>query len=1430
MSSIGICMGAASITAVEISKGRINDFYRITHEGDVRRSLQKLMQDNGLLNEDYYAVTGRKFKSMVDLPSIAEAEAVELAYGHVAEKNGAVDAVVSAGAETFLAYELNERGKIKNVYTGNKCASGTGEFFLQQIKRMNLDLEEAMDLARTDDPYLVSGRCSVFCKSDCTHALNKGEDKGRITGGLCRMMAEKILELLNNCQARKIMLVGGTSQNNIMVEYLQKQLDEVIIPDEACYFESLGTALWASENGAPAQKDQLLVKEQDSFDSLPQLSDYRDQVKFYDMEKGEITQEGERCILGLDVGSTTTKAVLIKEEDNSLIDSVYLRTSGDPVDASRRCYRELHSRLKDKNFHIVGLGVTGSGRKIAGLHALTDSVINEIIAHAEGAVYFDEDVDTIFEIGGQDAKYTYLVNKVPTDYAMNEACSAGTGSFLEESAEESLNIAMEDIADIALQGGNPPNFSDQCAAFISSDIKNAIQEGYEIEDICAGLVYSICMNYKNRVKGSRPIGEKVFMQGGVCYNRAVPMAMAALTGKEIIVPPEPGLMGAFGVALVVKEHLKLGLVDEAEFDLKELADREVKRENSFVCAGGDEGCDRKCKINVLNIEGEKYPFGGICNKYANINRDVEYDIQKLDLVRRRQKMLYEDYFYHPESNEQIKGQVGINRSLMTNQLLPLYSRFFAELGYEVVLPEEISEKGVQKLSSAFCYPVEISHGYMDNLIKEDPDYIFLPHIKGLYVENSPDTSILCPMAQSEPYYLQATWDELQKDHVFTPVLDFQKGYSEVKEDFIKTAVQMGSSRNAAEAAFQKALKAQKEFKKALENKGQEVLAELEKDPESKAVVAFGRPYNAFADEANMGIPHKFSSQGEMIIPFDMLPLDDKKKYNKMYWSMGQILLRAADFVSEHPQLFGLFITNFSCGPDSFLVSYFRRKNGRKPTLTLQLDSHTADAGLNTRIEAFLDVVDSYRELIREGYDIEPDSEFQPLRVEDEEAPLKIIDENNREYDLTDDRVQILIPSMGSSLTSALQAALEYEGINVKTCPRPGEKELNLGRSNATGKECLPLLLTLGSLLRYIEEEKEDDSLLVYFMPEASGPCRFGQYNVLMKNLIEDKEIKNVGIMSLTSTNGYAGLSMSCRRRAWRSLIMADIFNEIHSSVLALSKNPRQAEEIYDDVRAEVFNSLKQDSPRRVQEVMKQQAARLTDIEVETPLEKAPKVGLTGEVYVRNDEFSRQFLVEKLAEKGIITRVSPFNEWLHYIDYLLKSKMLDPQPSFMQRIKVQLESTYKKKVERDVKKIWAETDLYEYRVTDVEEIIAATDDLMSEELTGETVLTIGASVEEIIEEVHGMIAIGPFGCMPNRVSESIITDTLEEQKRKISDDELTSQVLDEFSSLPFLAIETDGNPFPQVIEARLEAFCLQVQRISDYINSLEEEKQTAGDRI
>jgi len=1425
MASIGICMGASNIKVVKTSRNskklKINQYLTSPHEGNAKGTLEDVLREFNIDEKHEYAVTGRKFKDFVNLPSLSEPEATELAYHQLRDKYGEVEAIVSAGGETFMAYELDDQGKIADVHSGNKCASGTGEFFLQQIKRMDLDLKEALEIAKTDNPYHVSGRCSVFCKSDCTHALNKGEDKGRIVAGLCSMMADKIMELLSNFHPESVMVVGGTSQNHVMIEYLKKRVNKVIVPEEAEYFEALGASLWSEKYGVSLNQSNLYDKEKSSFDFLPALKEYKDKVTFYDMQRDEVN-DGDRCILGIDVGSTTTKAVLMRKKDDALLASIYLRTSGDPVDAARKCYSSLLDKVGDKNITIVGLGVTGSGRQIVGLHALTGSIHNEIMAHAKAAVFFDEEVDTIFEIGGQDAKYTYIVNQVPTDYAMNEACSAGTGSFLEEAAKESFDIEMTEIEEIAMRGENPPNFNDQCSAFISSDIKSAIQEGIEIEDICAGLVYSICLNYTNRVKGNRPVGNKVFMQGGVCYNKAVPVAMAALTDKEIIVPPEPGLMGAYGEALMVKEHIDLGLTEETEFDLKTLTNRDIKYHEPFICQGGKEKCDRQCEINVMEIEGEKYPFGGACNKYVNLSHDVQYDIGKLNLISKREDMVFNKYFAKPKKEKQ-RGKIGINRSLTVSSLLPLYSKFFAELGYEVILPDEVKEEGVQQETAAFCHPVELSHGYMYDLLKNnDYDYIFLPHVRGLYVENGADESMLCPMAQAEPYYLSSVWPELKEDNVFSPVLSFKDGYDSPIEDFIKMGKKLGVTRAESKKAYQKAVKNQIIFERELKEIGNDVLKYLEENPEEKAVVLFGRPYNAFVSDANMGIPHKFASRGEMILTYDMLPIDDREVSDKMYWSMGQLIMKGAEFVSEHSSLFGAYITNFSCGPDSFLISYFRDENGSKPSLTLELDSHTADAGLNTRIEAFLDVVDSYRKLQKDQELPQTEkSEYKKADI-DYEEDVTIIDSQGKKYDLGDERVKVLIPSMGGKTSQAFAAAFNYCGIKAESCPPPAKEELKRGRANSTSKECLPLQLTLGSLLRYLDEREDEDELLVYFMPEASGPCRFGQYNVLINNLIKEKEIEDVALLTLSADNSYAGMGQKFTIRGWQAIIVSDILEDIYSTIITLAKNKDNALEMFENSKARIFKALSNLSWFALKNVLKEEAAKLSNIELKQPYENAKKVALTGEIYVRSDEFSRRYLVEKLAEKDIVTKVAPNNEWLYYVDYLVQNSINKPEVDFLQKFKNNVKSFVQKRFDKTIKKIMCETGLCEYRITDIDEVIESAEEAISPELTGEAVLTVGGTIDEVVDDVDGVIIIGPFGCMPHRVAESILNSSLEEQKKRVAHDPQIKKVLDKFSSLPFLAIEVDGSVFTQVIEARLESFCLQVERVNEYKNKLKED--------
>ena len=1403
--SVGFCVGASTISVAR-RLGRGIRFERFVHNGEIGGRFQSLVEE---LDPARLGITGNKFRKLLDVPTVSEPEAVELAFSHLRSRYPETDCIVSAGGEMFIAYVLDPKGRIKTVHTGNKCAAGTGEFFLQQIRRMGLGIEEALELAAPAVPYTVAGRCSVFCKSDCTHALNKGVPKGQVVAGLCRMMAGKILELLQKTQSRSVALIGGVSLNHVVLKMLRESIPHVYVPAEAEAFEALGALLWAEkEERAPLRsKKGLLLSAPRSFGRFPSLEEGMGLVSFKSAPPGEFHQ-GD-YVLGLDVGSTTTKAVLMRADNRAIVAKTYLRTDGDPVRASRECYRQIGAQLPPGPApSIIGLGVTGSGRQIAGLHALTDGVINEIVAHAAAAVHFDPEVDTIFEIGGQDAKYTWITNRVACDYAMNEACSAGTGSFLEEACLESLGIKTVEIAEIALGAGAPPNFNDQCAAFIGSDIKTAVQEGVGRDEITAGLVYSVCQNYLNRVKGNRPVGRKIFMQGGVCYNRAVPAAMAVLCGQPIIVPPEPGLMGAFGAALETQRKIELGLQPKKAFDLAALAGREVQYGEPFVCAGGKEKCDRKCSIARIVIDGRTYPFGGACSLY-----DQRTDKGKggNDFVTLREEMVFRRYA--PSADAAVDGAktVGLLPSLFGSTFHPLYAQFFSRLGLRVVTASEAHSAGMEAAGASFCHPVVLSHGFLHDLLLQGVDHIFVPHVKSAAVDAPADQpNCTCPFVQAEPYYLNAAFHDELAPKLLTAVLDF-KDRGQLRQTFIDLGRRLGFGKRESAAAFDHGWERFGAMRREMLERGRQFMDSLA--PDETAIVLFGRSYNAFNRIGNMGIPHKFASRGYRIIPHDWLPVKEagEEGPDSMYWTSGRQILQSAGFVHRHPKLFGAYITSFSCGPDSFLIGFFRDIMKQKPSLILELDAHTADAGVDTRIEAFLDVIRGYRELAPAASVAEP-FHLPQIEMRDGEASIRTAD--GRHYPLTDPKVRLLIPSMGETGTEAMAAAFRYAGIHAIAAPPPGPDDLNLGKEIATCKECLPLLLTAGSLRKYLRDQHRPGEVLLYFMPSAQGPCRQGQYGVFLEKYLEKNRIADVGLLVLDCKNSYAGLSNDVTRRGLMAICISDGLDDIEAAIRALAEDPETALGAFAQAKARILHSMEKDRQSKVVEVLREEMAKLDRIRRKTSIHEATRVALLGEIYVRRDDFSRQKLVERLAGRNIVVRTAPINEWLHYADYCITHD-LARKTSLADKLAVRLKQVVKNRDEAAIRQALLLSGFYKPTEVGIHDLISRAATLMNPALDTEAILTASAAMMEIGDETHGVISIGPFGCMPCRIAESILNYRLEEEKPKFSLENAAFWAeRGKELALPFLAIETDGNAFPQVVEARLESFILAAHRLKE----------------
>ncbi|MGE5198660.1 MAG: acyl-CoA dehydratase activase, partial [Rhodospirillaceae bacterium] len=864
---VGIDVGAVTVKVCGLEDGAVRSAV-VAHEGDIQSALDTCFADLALGGPAAppAVVTGGAGRHRIDAAGVIASSAIEAA---LAALDLRPRAVVSLGGEDLVVYLIDGRGRVQTTIAGNKCASGTGEFFRQQLGRMDLgleDLDQAADGARA---LKLSARCSVFMKSDCTHRLNKGEaTRGDVALSLSKVMADKIGEFLVRAKVRHgaVVLIGGVTRNRHFLRFLGEAWPQTqfVVPAQATYFEAFGAAHLAPALGRPLGPRHRLVRPFRPAAATPfaPLASAESRVTYHPSRRGAL-RPGAEYVLGVDGGSTTTKVALVDAETMEIAAAHYGRTHGDPVAALKRCLADVRAQVGPARPRISLVAATGSSRELLGVFLETAGVYNEIIAHASGTTFFDPHVDTLFEIGGQDAKYVLLNNGVPVDYAMNEACSAGTGSFLEESAAGDLHIERaEEIGPIALQAAAPLKFGEHCSAFINSDIRTAIQGGAGRPDIVAGLVFSIVANYLNRVVGNRPVGARIALQGGVARNPAVPLAFAQLVGKPVSVPPDPELMGCFGVARLALQKHREGLLAKGDFDLEALAAKDILCVGEFTC----QACDNYCGVRNLAVDGRRYPFGGRCSKFTSARRPgPSAGREAVDHVAWRTDELFSRSVPRPEDfRPRSDRTVGVPRALSVHSLWPMYARFFHDLGVRTVLSDRVLPEGIARQESSYCFPVEIAHGAIQDLLDKGVDYLFLPHFRDMpSLEAGKVHACTCPLTQGLPYLARQAFGV--DDNVLRPVVSFKRGWQACRPEFERVAAQLGFGAAEGGRAFDRAVEDYLAFLGRCRQRGREVLAEMRDRPDHLYVGLFGRPYNAFTRDANMGIPRKFTSRGVTVV-------------------------------------------------------------------------------------------------------------------------------------------------------------------------------------------------------------------------------------------------------------------------------------------------------------------------------------------------------------------------------------------------------------------------------------------------------------------------------------------------------------------------------------------------------------------------------------
>jgi len=857
---------------------------------------------------------------------------------------------------------------IADYETSGDCAAGTGSFIDQQASRLKFKVEEiGKVVTSTTRAPQIAGRCSVFAKSDMIHAQQKGYQPAEVMRGLCQAVARNFKSAI--VKGKQVLppvaFIGGMAANTGVLEALTELfgLDgQLFVPVYFNWIGAVGAAEIAANReptpvsariGEAIRRDSKLSLDVPAENplNLDRVVLLRDRVKPYRFKGDEVVD----AYLGIDIGSVSTNLVVIDREGN-VIKEIYTRTEARPIQVVAAGLREIERELAGR-IRIRGVGTTGSGRELIGQLVGADTINDEITAHKTGASFIADKllgskVDTIFEIGGQDSKFIRLNEGIVVDFAMNEACAAGTGSFLEERCEE-LDISIYgQFAQLALSSKRPVRLGERCTVFMEQDVNAYLKRGVPKEDLLAGLAYSVVHNYINRVVRGRDIGDHIFFQGGTAYNDAVAAAFSMVLGKEIVVPPHNGVMGAIGVALLARDKMEQSGQAESKFRGFNL-DQVNYSLREFTC----KGCSNYCTIQEFTVEGEKTYWGDKCSdRYRKRVRTGSKAVVP-DLITKYHELLFRDY----DGVGGGKPVVGIPRALYVYDRFPFWNAFFRELGFQVYLTDEtnnrVAHRGEEATVAEPCFPIMVAHGHVLELVDKDVDYIFLPNQMNAETPFTEVKSHVCPWGQTLPWVVRRSPPiATARSRLLSPKVEFREGREwvarQLEEFFAGLGIGGGTVRRAVAAAYREL----ERFRRDCLEAGRQALSVLEKNG-SRAIVMVGRPYNLYDRGVNLSVAHKIRDYyGVNVIPMDFLDIDNipvSDVNDNMYWNYGRRILAAAKFVAGRDDLHIIHVTNFKCGPDSYIKHFIARASG-KPFLSLQFDGHSNDAGVITRCEAYLD--------------------------------------------------------------------------------------------------------------------------------------------------------------------------------------------------------------------------------------------------------------------------------------------------------------------------------------------------------------------------------------------------------------------------------------------------------------------------------------------
>ena len=1431
---IGIDIGSISSDVVVLDKAdRIvfSDYRRTKGKPieTVRLQLIELFRQINFSDIMIMAATGSSARLLAKLLSIpfvnevaAQATAVSTLYPHFSQAT-----IIEMGGQDskliFISRE-NSRTRIRDFKLNTVCAAGTGSFLDQQAQRLGIDIEnEFAQLAiQCKTVPRMAGRCSVFAKSDMIHLQQQATPICDIIAGLSLALARNLKSDLGCGRdfIKPIIFTGGVAANigvvRAMEQVFELSQDELVVPDEHFFTGAIGSVLVAKTRTNGESNGQINLKNIDHYLSQrghaiknaprraplgkPSLPPSEAVVCEYLLTQATKPID---VYLGVDVGSISTNVVIINEQ-KQLLTKAYLMTAGKPLEAVRQGL-EIVGRKVIGKVNVLGAATTGSGRYLTGDFIGADVVINEITAQAMGTFIINPDVDTIFEIGGQDSKYISLENGVVVDFEMNHACAAGTGSFLEEQAQRlGINI-NEEFASLAFSSQAPIKLGERCTVFMESDLLSYQQRGAQTSELVAGLSYSIVTNYLNRVVGRRKIGNNICFQGGTAFNKAVLAAFEQVTGKPIMVPDHHEVTGAIGAAVIAAERMKKintkhGQKTKSSFKgFKNLTSVQYSVE-SFTC----ENCPNQCEIKKVQLPAAKpLYYGSRCDRY-NVEKRTK-NPKAFDAFEYRTKMLFkfaginnEQKLKHHTAKSAYHKTIAIPMALINWQFLPMFCSFFKLLGFKVVISSQTNKRiirlGIDLTTAQTCFPVKTAYGHIAELIEKQVDYIFVPSIVSMTASCPQNkNNHFCPYVESFVYQVKSVFaDKLGQTEILTAQIRLGEGQRLLRKSFIDIGKKLNVSDSEVRRASTKAFCTQAAFEKVLKEKGSEILSRLAYD--KKLFVLVSRPYNGCDGGLNLQLPKKLAELGVDAIPIDMLDLDkaklgDELLHSSCYWTYGQKILRAAEIIKRDPRLFAIYLSNFSCGPDSFLLTFFKDIMAQKPCLQLELDEHSADAGLITRLEAFLESLRYYKH--------RPQKQRHSIKSI---APLKNCSHKRCLY----------IPYMGDC-AYGIAASLRAYGQDAKVMPVGDEAALWAGRQFTNGKECLPCAITAGDMLKVLRTPGVDPKNVAFLMPTASGPCRFGMYHCMHRLILKYSGTTDAVIIApdqdgsfyknfAQSVNGANATTFM--KNMWTAAVGIDLLAKLILRLRPFAEDPCEIHKIYNQSIERWVQAIENRcSFSEMCRLMDNIADVFAAAKMNNDIRK-PRIGIVGEIYVRNHPFANNNIISRLEKLGAACDLAPVAEWIYYTNYIRRqtthrkrqtgSLLINKARDYLQH---RIEKKIAKPLENRFGKLAEEP---------VENVIEMAKPYILPSFEGEAILSVGKILEYYKQGTEGIINVMPFGCMP-----STIVSTQTKRLSAACDD------------MPILNLSFDGQE-SSALTTKLEAFVEQLrQRQNDNLRVLEQ---------